>query len=224
MPKRLAQKTDVPYARGRDLKIESFICRILGVSKYFITRAKAFHLDPPRHYHTFDHALDVAAEVMLAGYEVSIEHPHELLLASIYHDAVFVPGAKDNEAKSGKLAVREIAEFEMEDIDKEYVEHLIRLTAKHFTDLDLSDEEAVFMDADIHGFAAPFDIFCHLQDGIDREFLMVSSHQEVRENRDKFLASLLQRSSIFYSKRGREIFEKTARANLKLYLDPDRPR
>ena len=161
---------------------------------------------------------------MLAGYEVSIENPHELLLAAIYHDAVYVPGANDNEANSAAVARREMAEFEMNNIDRKYVEHLIRLTAKHFTDLDLSDEEAIFMDADIHGFAAPFDIFNHLQESIDREFLMVSSLQDVRENRDKFLAGLLERPTIFYSKRGREIYEPNARANLKRYLDPDRPR
>jgi predicted metal-dependent HD superfamily phosphohydrolase len=210
---------NVPYHRGRDFDLGDFICQALGTRRFFITRAKAWYMQGRRYYHSFDHALDVASEVMMAGFDVFLEHPQELLVAAIYHDAIYVPGAKDNEERSADLAVAEMKEMEMTDIDAEYVARLINLTSKHFTDVHLSDEEAIFMDADIHGFAAPWDIFGELQESIDSEFLISGERAAVAKGRDAFLVSILNSEHIFYSKRGRKLYEPIARKNLQRYLD-----
>jgi len=215
------RSNNVPYTEGRNFLLGDFICRIIGTRRYLITRAKGWHMDPPRHYHTFDHALDVAAEVMLAGYDVFIEHPREMLLAALFHDAVYIAGAKDNEEKSARVALDEIEVLEIKDIDTERVAKLINNTSKHFTDVNLSDEEAIFMDADIHSFAAPWEIFVSTQENVAKEFYADDTEDAIRQaklNQIKFLSFVLELPHIFYSKRGRRVHEATTRENIERFI------
>ena len=197
-----------PYFRARDSSFKDFLCRILGMRKYFMTRIVARHMaDGQRHYHVFDHAIDVAGEILLASFSgFTVEHPHELLVAALYHDAAYVPGDKDNEEKSAEFARREMAEFDLS-VDRDYVGRLIWLTSKHFTD------------ADIHGLAAPYEYFVKHQEDVMAEFLPTSNHQDVADNQVKFLSALVQKPHIFYSKRARRLCDPIARENIKRWLD-----
>ena len=228
--------TDVNYVRGRDFSLEDHICRIIGVRRFFLTRAKGWYManDDQRYYHTFDHALDVASEVIhlsLVGpggiaHCSRTHHLKELLIAAIYHDAIYVPGeGGKNEAESAKVAVEEIEKMEI-DCDSNYVSHLINETANHFktvkrdyVDVERSKDRHTLMDADIHSFAAPFDIFVETQEHIFREFVAAGTpRDEASANQDKFLAFVLGLDRIFYSVRGVMLYEDIARDNIKRYL------
>ena len=229
--------TDINYVRGREFDLQDYICRIIGVRRSFITRAKGWYMvGSGRRYHTFGHALDVAAEVIhscLVGspglaHCLRTHHLKELLIAAIYHDAVYVAGeGGKNEAESAKVAVEEIGKMEI-DCDSNYVAYLINETANHFkviphdpsrVNVERSKDKHVLMDADIHSFAAPFDLFVNTQEQIFEEFVNAGTPRDVAiENQNKFLASVLKLNRIFSSQRGYQLYEKTTRDNITRYL------
>ena len=228
--------TDINYVRGRDFSLEDQICRIIGVRRFFITRAKGWYIanDDSRYYHTFDHAMDVAAEVIdacLMGYPGPLgnwrtSHLKELVIAAIYHDAIYVAGeGGKNEAESAKVAVEEIAKMEI-DCDSDYVAQLINETANHFkvvkrdyVDTERAQDRHILMDADIHSFAAPWDIFVDTQEQIFKEFIDAGTPRKVAiDNQDKFLASVLKIDRIFSSQRACRLYEQIARDNITRYL------
>jgi hypothetical protein len=75
------------------------------------------------------------------------------------------------------------------------------------------------MDADIHSFAAPFDIFVETQEQIFKEFIDAGTPRKVAiENQDKFLASVLKMDRIFNSQRGHQQYDQITRDNITRYL------
>src|SRR5262245_25290518 len=66
----------------------------------------AAYATPGRAYHTIAHVREVLrrCEDVAALGGPGWQHPDEVLLAALFHDAVYVPGAKDNEARSAELA------------------------------------------------------------------------------------------------------------------------
>ena len=229
--------TDINYVRGREFDLADFICRIIGVRRFFITRAKGWYMSgSTRHYHGFGHAMDVAAEVIHAclmgnpgpTHRWRTSHLKELLIAAIYHDAVYVAGeGGKNEAESAKVAVEEIEKMEI-DCDSDYVAYLINETANHFkvvphdpshVDVERSKDKNILLDADIHSFAAPFDIFVDTQEQIFQEFVSAGTPRKTAiENQNKFLASVLKLDRIFNSVRGYELYEAVTRENIIRYL------
>jgi predicted metal-dependent HD superfamily phosphohydrolase len=228
--------TDINYVRGRDFSLEDQICRIIGVRRFFMTRAKGWYFanSEGRHYHTFDHALDVAAEVIdacLMGYPGPLgnwrtSHLKELVIAAIYHDAVYVAGENGkNEAESAKLAQSEIMDLEI-DCNSDYVAQLINETANHFkvvkrdyVDTERAKDRHILMDADIHSFAAPWDIFVDTQEQIFKEFIDAGTpRKDAIDNQNKFLASVLKIDRIFSSQRACQLYEQITRDNITRYL------
>ena len=70
---------------------------------------QAAHATPARAYHHWGHALTVAEQVAEVRQRLGWTQPREALLAALYHDAVYVPGRRDNEARSADLALAHIA-------------------------------------------------------------------------------------------------------------------
>src|SRR5688500_725542 len=58
------------------------------------------YAEPHRHYHTLEHV--VACLKWLDRFREVAEHPEEVELALWYHDAIYVPGAGDNESRSAE--------------------------------------------------------------------------------------------------------------------------
>ena len=87
---------------------------------------------PSRHYHDVVHLLAVIEQFHAVADDVGWIHPHEVFLAVLFHDAIYVPGAHDNEARSAVLAREAIARFfPQASLDVPFVERLIHLTARH---------------------------------------------------------------------------------------------
>ena len=87
---------------------------------------------PPRAYHHFGHVGDVLRHYQAVAEGPGWLQPREVRLAVLYHDAVYVPGRKDNEARSAALARAEIARWLPEaEVDADRVAELIELTARH---------------------------------------------------------------------------------------------
>jgi len=91
---------------------------------------EAAYAEPHRRYHTRRHIeqclalLDEVADLMDSERQV-------LTYAIWWHDAVYDPLAKDNEAKSAEMARRDLRDFDVSIHAREEVARLILLTAGH---------------------------------------------------------------------------------------------
>lgn len=177
----------------------------------------AAYAEPPRAYHSFVHVQEVVRHFHSVPHW---EHPREVFLAVLFHDAVYVAGKADNEAKSAELAARAIDTFlPGQGLDVARVRGLIELTAKHgkVDPAGLDEDTRRFLDCDMAIIGAPPDQFDAYNFAIAQEYKDVP-RVIFRFNRNRFLSRLLEAPRIFLSDLFHERFDAAARANLKRTL------
>lgn len=115
----------------------------------YIGAVKEAYSEPHRRWHTMKHINDMFA---YCGDDIS----EELFYAILWHDYIYIPGAKDNEEKSALAWEKHYdGNNYLEDVDREKVADMIRATALPFDvlrDESISNELRTFILAD-------FDIF-----------------------------------------------------------------
>jgi predicted metal-dependent HD superfamily phosphohydrolase len=179
------------------------------------------YADPPRAYHDFGHVLEVLGHYDTVAAGPGWMQPDEVFLAVLYHDAIYVPGRRDNEAASAALAVEAIAHWLPDhDIDARRVAALVEATARHGSlDADAVDREAaLFLDCDMAILGAAPDRFDAYDRGIAREYRGRAPTWLFNFKRRRFLKSLLEAPRIFLSNFFHERLDAAARANLRRAL------
>lgn len=144
-------------------------------------------------------------------------------LAALFHDAVYVAGRSDNEAKSAELAAEAIATFmAREPVDVALVRTLIDLTAKHGTleRAELDDDARHFLDCDMAILGSAPERFDAYDAAIAQEYSHVP-RLVFRFNRRRFLRRLLAAERIFLSDHFHSRFDASARANLRRAIERD---
>lgn len=191
---------------------------------------EAAYAEPPRAYHSFHHVGEVMREMAAVLEGPGWHRPREVWLAVLYHDAVYVPGAADNEARSAVLAAEAIARW-MPDagIDAARVAQLIELTASHgqhdprdFPDDAEGDDTRRFLDCDMAILGAPAAQFDAYDRAIAAEYRDRVPGWLYRLNRRRFLAALLRRPRIYLSAEFHARLDAAARANLRRTLGTKR--
>jgi predicted metal-dependent HD superfamily phosphohydrolase len=177
-----------------------------------IEAARAAYDEPPRHYHTWDHA--VACVELLRT--VPVQRPRPVFLALVFHDAVYVAGRADNEALSAELATALLAAPARLPADElESIARMIRATRDHHALADgLSPDERAMLDLDLAVLAAPWDVYRRYADGVEREYVpAVVSPPRFRVGRGEFLERLLARPRLYLTDAGEARWGAVARAN-----------
>ncbi len=182
--------------------------------------ARALHLDPPRAYHDFEHV-----EACLRGwarFRDAWVRPAEVFWAFVFHDAVYVPGSHDNEARSADAARRLLAARSGLRLDLDIVVALIERTALHadprmpgLADAWSSDER-LFVDVDAGILGASMTDYRRYAAGIRAEYASVPDAL-YRIGRAGFLRAMLARPRIFLTV-GLASLEARARENLTAEL------
>ncbi|GAB3383317.1 HD domain-containing protein [Lysobacter fragariae] len=179
---------------------------------------EAAYATPPRPYHNFHHVEEVLRHYEAVAAGPGWEHPAEVRLAVLYHDAIYEAGRRDNEARSAALAVEHIARWLPGlGIDAERVVQLIELTARHgqLTPGDVDREAAMFLDCDMAILAASPAVFDAYDRGIAAEYRGHVPAWLFKLNRRRFLKGLLGRERIYLSDWGHANFDSQARINLR---------
>jgi predicted metal-dependent HD superfamily phosphohydrolase len=187
----------------------------------FLAEVREAHHIPARSYHTWAHVTRVLEHVGDVAEDVGWNDPRETWFAALFHDAVYVAGAKDNEAKSAALARELIGKwFPDEGIDLDRVAALIELTARHgsLTAADVDHDAALLLDCDMAVLGAPTDEFDRYEQGIADEYERVYTHTEYEAGRRAFLQRLLDRPRIFLSDHFHDLYDLVARQNLSRAL------
>ena len=188
----------------------------IPLPKQLIDELQRLYRTPHRFYHNFTHI-----EKLLTLYHQLAdqwEHPIEVYLAFLYHDAVYEYGAKDNEEQSARVAQREIQKhLSHHHINIDIIMTLIRHTANH-GDLrheDLNEEERLFLDCDMSIVGSSFEDFCVYEQQIEQEYTQVYPLLLYRVGREKFRQTLLRAPRIFFSEYFHRRLDSQARKNLE---------
>lgn len=161
------------------------------------------YLEPHRHYHTLEHV----AAMLHAGRAAPLDEVQTM--AVWFHDAVYDPQSRSNEADSATLAERLLPAAGWPAADVERVCRIVLDTADHRPTVPGSD---VVLDLDLMSLAAPWPVFCRNGENIRAEYVHVPD-AEFHAGRRAFLTALLERERLFHSPFGAS-WEASARANL----------
>ena len=177
---------------------------------------------PPRHYHTFDHVVEVTRWYHHVAREVGWKQPREVFLAALFHDIVYQVGAPDNEQQSARRAADCVRTYlPGAGIDTERVARLIELTARHgkLEPGDVSADEALFLDCDMAVLGAAPEVYDRYEHDVAQEYLQVYPPAMYSLGRKRFLEGLVARERIYLTPFFHALLDEPARANLRRALE-----
>jgi predicted metal-dependent HD superfamily phosphohydrolase len=179
-----------------------------GVSIF--ARLAAAYAEPGRAYHTAEHIRDCLAELDLS--RALAQYPDEVEAALWFHDAVYVPGASDNEDQSAELARTALS---MGAVPREVAARTAALVlATRHASVPSSPDEQLICDIDLSILGREPGIFEAFERRIRREYARVPE-PTYRQERSAVLAGFLRRRSIYQTDQFRQRYEALARFNLE---------
>ncbi|MBU6371590.1 MAG: hypothetical protein KJS97_02595 [Alphaproteobacteria bacterium] len=165
------------------------------------------HAEPHRAYHGLAHVRFLLVEITRR--RALIAEPPLLIFAAWMHDAVYVPFAKDNEARSAAWARQALAPL---GALAERVGDLILKTADHHAG-EATPDEALFLDMDFAILGAPAPIYRGYAAAIRREYAAAEAGAYCA-GRAAFLRTVLAQPRMFRTMVYEAEFARSARANL----------
>lgn len=171
----------------------------------------ARHRESHRRYHTLTHVIWVLRHVSaLAHAGESTTDLAAVQFAALWHDAVYTPGANDNEACSAVLACCAAADLGWETPRQLLVERLVLATAEH---RPYDADEALLVDADLAILGAPRQVYANYVTGIRHEYSHVDDGAW-KLGRTAVLTSFLTQPHLYFTDTMRTQRETRARANI----------
>jgi predicted metal-dependent HD superfamily phosphohydrolase len=171
--------------------------------------------EPHREYHNATHIAKMIHCLSYLDYffpKMNIEDMYQLIMATIFHDVIYDPSAKDNEEQSADYAKRTL---EFLGINESFISNVVAYilcTKTHEIDPSLP-YSAAMIDADLAVLSAePVEYYAYAQ-AIRAEYDFVSD-EDYRVGRTMVLESFLMRDSIYQVSEYRDEFEAIVRQNL----------
>lgn len=159
--------------------------------------------EPHRRYHTLLHV----SRMLHFGRRQGLSD--EQLMAIWFHDAVYVPGAADNEDRSAEL-VRQLLSREGWSAPRvALVERIVMDTKPH---LPTCDESKIVIDLDLMTLAGKPEQFDYFSRQVRAELPHLTDAQWA-EGQGAWIDGMLERPNLYWTPWG-ERFEASARANL----------
>ncbi|ONG53238.1 hypothetical protein BKE38_12705 [Pseudoroseomonas deserti] len=182
-----------------------------------LAELRARYAEPGRAYHAWPHI----AGMLSRAASLAPSDPVAFELAILFHDAVYDPRARDNEAQSAALMRRLLAgHFDAALLDR--AETLILATETHrlpvTEDAALVADAALFLDLDLAILASDAAAFAEYDAAIRREYAHVPE-ADYRAGRRAVLQTFLTRERIFFSDALGPEAEAVARDNLRRAID-----
>ena len=166
--------------------------------------------EPQRHYHSLQHLRECLA--LLEPALDLAQHPGEVELALWFHDAVYAPQGKDNEARSADWACDALAQAGAGSAVQQRVRALIMATCHDAVPVD--DDARLLVDIDLAILGADPARFAEYDAQVREEYRWVPDWL-YRRKRKEVLAGFLARPAIYGTERFRDRFEGRARENLR---------
>jgi len=195
------------------------------LDRYGVTPADAYpafdvlvaaYTAPERHYHNLEHLGEM---FRVAGrLAPNIDDPSTVQLAIWFHDAVYDPRSKDNELRSGELAVDFLGPIGVPASAIERVVRLIQATA-HITSAEppTDRDTAALLDADLAILGAAEERYKRYARDIRQEYAWLPD-AEYQKGRAAVLTKFLARPRLYHHLIAFEEGETRARANIAAEL------
>ncbi len=168
--------------------------------------------EPHRAYHNASHITEVLKWFDKVAAEVGWQRPAEVYTAVLFHDAVYVPGAKDNELQSAQWARHAINHYRLP-ASANYVAELIELTASHGKLEHANGDAALFLDADMSILGTHLPAYREYSDQIRFEYSRIPA-DTYRKGRRAFIEGIQRRKRIYFTDYFHMLLDAPARANL----------
>jgi predicted metal-dependent HD superfamily phosphohydrolase len=170
----------------------------------------AAYAEPGRVYHTAEHIRDCLTQFDLVRHQA--RWPDEVEAALWFHDAVYVPGASDNEDQSARLAEAALTARGVSSDVAGRIAELV-LATRH---LAIPDDPAaqLICDIDLSIFGREAAAFDRFERQIRQEYDWVPE-AVYRTSRSEILTGFLRRRYIYQTEHFRQRYEASARANLE---------
>lgn len=169
--------------------------------------------EPARAYHTAVHINDCLRE--LDHHRELAERPDEVEAAIWFHDAVYVPGAADNEARSARLAVAELTSAGASSELAHRIGELI-LATRH-SEVPNAPDARLLCDIDLAILGRDLPAFDAYERQIRQEYAWIPATL-YRKGRARVLQDFLGRQSIYQTPAFNTRYEAVARQNLNRAL------
>jgi predicted metal-dependent HD superfamily phosphohydrolase len=179
----------------------------------FASRVRARYAEPHRRYHTWAHVLACFdARDRITGASLP-----EVDLALLFHDAIYVPLAKENEALSAALLLDEGRRAWIDDRVLGRA-HALVLATKHDDAGAVDSEEAcIVVDADLSILGSDPASFEEYERLVRHEYAAVDE-ATYAAGRSRVLRAFLERPTIYATRRGQRLWEAQARRNVERSL------
>lgn len=176
----------------------------------WLDRLLASYAEPSRHYHTLQHL----AECLTLFDQVFrlADRPGEAAIALWFHDAVYVPLARDNEARSAAWACEALRAAGASQAVIARVHALVMATAHHDAKADADSHLVIGIDLAILG-AEPAR-FAQYEQQVRAEYATVPTFP-YRRKRNEILSRFLERPAIYGTPELHGRLEAQARTNLR---------
>jgi len=175
---------------------------------------QACYTSPDRHYHNLQHIAACLTQLDSArAFAIRVD----LVEAAIwFHDAVYDPRRRDNEAQSAGLAERALRRIDVPRRLREAVADLILIT-RHHQDAPASPDHALLLDIDLAILGQPDDVFDQYERDIRAEYSFMPE-SDFRAGRAAILRALAARDRIYLTEAFYFRYEAKARENLNRSL------
>jgi predicted metal-dependent HD superfamily phosphohydrolase len=173
------------------------------------------HRESQRRYHGVRHVVWVVRHVHELAVEVPVRDLGAVIAAAFFHDAVYRPGASDNERQSAALAERILADLGWDATRCREVGALVRATERHEPDGD--PDRSVLIDADLAVLGSEPAAYQAYVTGVRAEYASLDDGAW-RRGRSDVLHRLLDREPLYTTEPARRRWEARARANLAAEL------
>jgi predicted metal-dependent HD superfamily phosphohydrolase len=171
------------------------------------------YAEPIRGYHNTAHIRDCLSQLDLSR-ELT-RRPDQVEAAIWFHDAVYVPGASDNEHRSARLAEISLVACAVQLEVARRIGELI-LATRHVT-LPRDPDSQLLCDIDLSILGRAPAEFDDFERAIRQEYAQVPE-ADYRRERSAVLAGLLRREVLYQTDYFRNRFEEQARKNLQRAL------
>lgn len=167
--------------------------------------------EPIRHYHNLEHLQEI---LFLLQQVQDISHnPSVLQLSAWFHDCIYDPQAKDNEALSAIFAEQVLNQL---DVDSQIIyltTEIVRSTKNH-QPLIYGIDNLIFLDVDLAILGTTKEQYLQYAHAIRQEYSHLNN-LAYRKGRTELLTQILTKPKIYYTDYFYQRLETTARNNLQ---------
>ena len=165
------------------------------------------YCEPHRRYHNLEHP----AHMLWIGRQLALTD--EQIAAIWFHDAVYEPGARDNEQRSAELARNQLTALGWPEHSVSIVETIVMDTRRH---TPTADGSRAVIDLDLEPLSETWEVFSRNALHVRVEYRHIDD-ETFLNGRRQFLEEMLGRERIYWTPWGSR-YEMQARRNLQRAL------